>query len=84
MFVIDRVWVSVLVVTLVSLSKTLNHYCCVLQVGLNAVGHVGCSIHGHERTQCTYHKEKRAKGPCVPGFIGAILHHSTLYTITWF
>ena len=31
-FLIDRVWVQVLIVVLVSFSKTLNHYCYILQM----------------------------------------------------
>ena len=33
------------VVTLVSLSKTLNHYCFVLRMGRKAVGPVHCVMH---------------------------------------
>ena len=37
-FLISRVWVRVLVMTLVSFSKTPNHYWCVLRMGRKAVG----------------------------------------------
>ena len=37
---IRRVWVGVLVVTLVSSSKKLNHYCSVLCMGFKAIGPV--------------------------------------------
>ena len=47
-FLISRVWVRVPVVTLVSLSKTLNHYCFILRMGCKAVGPVCCVMHVKE------------------------------------
>ena len=44
----SRVWVRVPVVTLVSLSKTLNHNCFVLRMGRKAVGPVCCVMHVKE------------------------------------
>ncbi len=41
-FLISRVWVRVLVLALVSLSKTLNHYYFVLWMGRTVVGLVCC------------------------------------------
>ncbi len=41
-FLLSRVWARVLVLTLVSLSKTLKHYCFGFQLGLKAVGSVCC------------------------------------------
>ena len=38
-------WVRIPVVTLVSLSKTLNHNCFVLRMGRKAVGPVCCVMH---------------------------------------
>ena len=47
-FLISRVWVRVPVLTLVSLSKTLDHYCFVLLMGSKAVGPVCCVLHVKE------------------------------------
>ncbi len=47
-FRLSRVWVRVPVLTLVSLSKTLNHYCFVLRMGRKAVGPVCCVTHVKE------------------------------------
>ena len=44
----SRMWVRILVVTLVSLSKTLNHNCFVLRMGRKAVGPVCCVMHVKE------------------------------------
>ena len=44
----SRMWVRIPVVTLVSLSKTLNHNCFVLRMGRKAVGPVCCVIHVKE------------------------------------
>ena len=60
-------------VTLVSLSKT---HCFVLQMGRKAVGPM-CCVNACKRTQCTYRKREGVR-PCVPGWIGSILRHSTL------
>ena len=43
---LSRVWVEVPVVTLVSLSKTLYHYCCDYQMECEAVQPVCCVMHG--------------------------------------
>ncbi len=43
-----QVWVRVPVLTLVSLSKTLNHYCFVLWMGRKAVGPICCVMHVKE------------------------------------
>ncbi len=45
------------VLTLVSLSKTLNHYCFILRMGRKAVGLVCCVMHVEEPSY-TYRKEK--------------------------
>ena len=45
----SRMWVRIPVVTLVSLSKTLNHNCFVLRMGRKAVGPVCCVMHVKER-----------------------------------
>ena len=75
-FLINRVWVQVPAVTLVSLSKIFNH-CCVLRMGRKAVGPI-CCVKARKRTQCCYRKEKgfapvfltnaaeRAVAPCKP------------------
>ena len=44
----SRMWVRIPVVTLVSLSKTLNHNCFVLRMGRKAVGPVCCVMHVKE------------------------------------
>ena len=44
----SRMWVRIPVVTLVSLSKTLNHNCFVLRMGRKAVGSVCCVMHVKE------------------------------------
>ena len=41
----SRMWVRIPVVTIVSLSKTLNHNCFVLRMGRKAVGPVCCVMH---------------------------------------
>ena len=56
-FLISRVWVRVPVVTLVSLSKTLNHYCFILRMGCKAVGPVCCVMHVKEH-RALIRKEK--------------------------
>ena len=43
-----RVWVRVPVLTLVSLSQTLSHYCCAPRMGHKAVGPVCCVMHVKE------------------------------------
>ncbi len=58
-FRLSRVWVRVPVVTLVSLSKTLNHYYFVLRMGRKAVGLVCCVTHVKEPSSLI---EKR-RGP---------------------
>ena len=55
-----RMWVRILawpVAALVSLSKTLNHYCSVLRMGRKAVGPVRCVMHVKEPMTLTV-KEK--------------------------
>ncbi len=47
-FLISRVWVRVPVMTLASLSKTPNHFCCVLRMGCKAVGPVCCVMYVKE------------------------------------
>ena len=61
LFLISRVWVESQAVTLVSLSKTLNH-CFVLRMGRKVVGPMCCV------TQSTYQKEAAvcAVAPCKP------------------
>ena len=44
----SRMWVRIPVVTLVSLSKTLNHNCFILRMGRKAVGPVCCVMHVKE------------------------------------
>ena len=44
----SRMWVRIPVVTLVSLSKILNHNCFVLRMGCKAVGPVCCVMHVKE------------------------------------
>ena len=44
----SRMWVRIPAVTLVSLSKTLNHNCFVLRRGRKAVGPVCCLMHVKE------------------------------------
>ena len=44
----SRMWVRIAAVTLVSLSKTLNHNCFVLRMGRKAVGPVCCVMHVKE------------------------------------
>ena len=61
----SRMWVRIPVVTLVSLSKTLNHNCFVLRMGRKAVGPVCCVMHVKEPRD-TYRKRE---GAC-PGVSG--------------
>ena len=47
-FLISRVWVPVLVLTLVSVSKTLNRYCFVLSMGHKTIGPMCYAMHVKE------------------------------------
>ena len=62
MFLISNVWVQIPVVTLVSLSSTLNHDAS-LQMGRKAVGPV----------KLTSARKKKGFAPSVPGLIVSIL-----------
>ena len=63
LFLISKLWVQVPVQTLVSLCKTLNHYCFILQMGRKAVGPVCYLILACKGTQFTFITQRRGVAP---------------------